>query len=103
MNDTLIIGIDVSKAKLDIAILSTAEVFEVPNDAEGHAYLISRLKAEGTIERIVLEATGGYERACAFALFTADLPVVVVNPRQTRDYARATGRLMRSIPPSARR
>jgi len=96
VNDTLFIGIDVSKSTLDVAILPTAEVFEVPNDAEGHVRLIERLRAEGTIERIVLEATGGYERACAFALFTADLPVVVVNPRQTRDYARATGRLAKT-------
>ncbi|MDZ7707834.1 MAG: IS110 family transposase [Trueperaceae bacterium] len=92
----MFIGIDVSKSTLDIAILPTAEVFEVPNDAEGHVRLIERLETEGPIERIVLEATGGYERACAFALFTADLPVVVVNPRQTRDYARATGRLAKT-------
>lgn len=96
MKEPLFIGIDVSKSTLDVAILPTAEVLEVPNDAEGHAHLIERLRAEGTIERIVLEATGGYERACAFALFTADLPVVVVNPRQTRDYARATGRLAKT-------
>ena len=96
MKEPLFIGIDVSKEKLDVAILPTAEIFEIPNDAEGHARLIERIEGEKGIERIVLEATGGYERACAFALFTSDLPVVVVNPRQTRDYARATGRLAKT-------
>lgn len=96
MTQPTFIGIDVSKAKLDVAILSTGEVLEVPNDADGHARLTKRLKAEGEIERLVLEATGGYERACAHALHAAGLPVVVVNPRQTRDFARATGRLAKT-------
>src|SRR5690554_929740 len=96
LSGSLFIGIDVSKDKLDIAILPTAEVFELPNNAKGHLRLVDRLRNERGIERIVLEATGGYERACAFALFTVALPVVVVNPRQTRDYARATGRLAKT-------
>ena len=96
MKEPLFIGIDVSKAQLDVALLPTGEVFDLPNDAHGHARLVERLKVMEDIERIVLEATGGYERACAFALFIADLPVVVVNPRQTRDYARATGRLAKT-------
>lgn len=96
MTQATFIGIDVSKAKLDVAILPTGEVLEVPNDPDGHARLTKRLKAEGEIERLVLEATGGYERACAHALFAAGLPVVVVNPRQTRDFARATGQLAKT-------
>lgn len=96
MKEPVFIGIDVSKAKLDVAVLPSGELFEVSNDVEGHARLTKRLNAEGNVERIVLEATGGYERICALALFEAGLPVVVVNPRQTRDYARATGRLAKT-------
>lgn len=96
MNDSINVGIDVSKDHLDIAILPTGEILQVPNDEAGHALLASRLQAEKGLSRIVLEATGGYERQAALALFAAGLPVVIVNPRQTRDYARATGRIAKT-------
>src|SRR5437879_12674268 len=86
------VGIDVAKAQLDIALRPAGERWAVPNDASGIAPLVGRLQAlQPTL--IVLEATGGLERAVTSALATAGLPVVVVNPRQVRDVARATGQL----------
>lgn len=96
MDDPASIGIDVSKHTLDITILPTAEVLGVPNDIDGHARLIARLQSVGAIDRIVLEASGGYERDVALALADAGLPVVIVNPRQVRDFARASGRLAKT-------
>lgn len=88
------VGIDVAKTTLDIAVYSTNESWSCSNDAESFPELISRLQqsASGRIERIVLEATGGYQTPLVAALCAAGLPVVVVNPRQVRDFARATGR-----------
>ena len=84
------IGIDVAKAQWDIALRPSGERWAVPNDASGVAMLVERLQTlHPTL--IVLEATGGLERAATNALAAAGLPVVVVNPRQARDCARATG------------
>jgi transposase len=89
------IGIDVAKAPLDIAIRPSGERWAVPNDAGDIMTLVERLQAlHPTL--IVLEATGGWERAVTSALATAGLPVVVVNPRQVRDFARATGQLAKT-------
>src|SRR2546430_6107995 len=86
------VGIDVAKAQLDIALRPSGERWAVPNDASGVMTLVDRVQAlHPTL--IVLEATGGLERAVTSALATAGLPVVVVNPRQVRDVARATGQL----------
>jgi len=86
------VGIDVAKAQLDIALRPSGERWAVPNDASGVTTLVDRLQAlHPTL--IVLEATGGLERAVTGALATAGLSVVVVNPRQVRDFARATGQL----------
>jgi transposase len=88
------VGIDVAKAQWDIALRPAGERWAVPNDASGIAPRVDRLQAlQPTL--IVLEATGGLERAATPALATAGLPVVVVNPRQARDFARATGQLAR--------
>jgi transposase len=86
------VGIDVGKDHLDVATLPTGETYRVPNDLAGHAELIERLHALDDLDRIVVEATGGYERAVTLALADAGLPVARVNPRQTRDFARASGR-----------
>jgi len=84
------VGIDVAKAQLDIALRPSGERWAVPNDASGVTTLVDRVQAlHPTL--IVLEATGGLERAVTSALAAAGLPVVVVNPRQARDCARATG------------
>src|SRR5262245_7112354 len=89
------IGIDVAKAQLDIALRPSGERWAVPNDTSGVAMLVERLQPlHPTL--IVLEATGGLERAATSALATAGLPVVIVNPRQARDCARATGQLAKT-------
>lgn len=85
----MFVGIDVSKAKLDVAVGESA-AFAVPNDPAGHAELAARLAALRP-RRVVLEATGGLEAAAAAALYRAGLPVLVVNPRQARDFARSMG------------
>jgi transposase len=95
VNAPCFIGIDVAKAQLDIAIRPSGERWAVPNDPSGVTTLVDRLQARHPT-LIVLEATGGLERAVTSALATAGLPVVVVNPRQVRDFARATGRLAKT-------
>lgn len=89
------VGIDVSKAHLDVAVRPTNETFKVTNDEKGHAELLKRLK-KMALERIVLEPTGGYETAVVRVLVAAKFPVVVVNARQVRDFAKATGRLAKT-------
>jgi transposase len=89
------VGIDVAKAQLDIAVRPSGERWAVPNDAGGVATLVEQVQAlHPTL--IVLEATGGLERIATAALATAGRPVVVVNPRQARDFARATGQLAKT-------
>jgi transposase len=88
-------GIDVAKAQLDIAVRPSGERWAVPNNTDGVATLVEQVQAlHPTL--IVLEATGGLERAATAALATAGLPVVVVNPRQARDLARAIGQLAKT-------
>jgi len=89
------VGIDVAKAQLDIALRPSGERWAVPNDASGVATLVDRLQGLHPA-LIVLEATGGLERLVTSALATVGLPVVVVNPRQARDFARATGPLAKT-------
>ena len=89
------VGIDVAKAQLDVAFRPTAEVWAVPNDEAGIATLVVRVQAVPP-PLIVLEATGGLEMPVTAALAAAGLPVVVVNPRQARDFAKATGRLAKT-------
>ena len=89
------VGIDVAKAQLDIALRPTGERWAVTNDEPGIAALVAWLQAaQPTL--IVLEATGGYHRAVVAALAAAALPLVVMNPRQVRDFAKATGQLAKT-------
>jgi transposase len=89
------VGIDVAKAQLDVAVRPSGERWAVPNDADGVVTLVERLQPlHPTL--IVLAATGGLERVATAALATAGLPVVVVNPRQARDFARATGQVAKT-------
>jgi len=83
-------GIDVSKAALDLDCLPPRAPRQFGNDEEGIAALVELLKGSG-VERIVLEATGGYETNLAAALAAAGLPVVVINPKRVRDFAKASG------------
>jgi len=89
------VGIDVSKATLDIAIHETDDSWAVTNDSIGGAALVSKLKQLKPTS-IVLEATGGFETLLTAMLSAADLPVIVVNPRQVRDFAKATGQLAKT-------
>jgi transposase len=91
----MLIGIDVAKAELVIAARPTGERWTAANDERGVQTLVERLRREGP-ELIVLEATGGYELLAVAALAAATLPVVVVNPRQVRDFAKATGQLAKT-------
>jgi transposase len=92
---SLFVGIDVAKAQLEIALRPSGEHWSVPNTPGSHAQLIGRLRRL-PIERIVLEASGGYEKAALAALGSARLPVVAVNARQVRDFARALGILAKT-------
>ena len=89
------VGIDVAKAELEVVVRPSGARWTVTNDASGLAQLQERLQALAPA-LIVLEATGGYEVAVVAALATAALPVVVLNARQVRDFARATGRLAKT-------
>jgi transposase len=89
------VGIDVASAELVVAVRPTAESWAVPNDDAGVTTMVRRLRPLAPTV-IVLEATGGYERAGVAALAAAGLPVVVANPRQVRDFARATGQLAKT-------
>jgi transposase len=89
------VGIDVAKAHFDIALRPTAEGWRVANDDTGIAPLVARMQ-DLQPALIVLEATGGLEVPVTAALTAAGLPVVVVNPRQAREFAKATGRLAKT-------
>lgn len=89
------VGIDVSKNTLDIAVHETSETWSSNNHSSGCAALVAKLK-QLKATSIVLEATGGFETLVTATLSAADLPVIVVNPRQVRDFAKATGQLAKT-------
>jgi transposase len=93
------VGIDVAKATLEVATRPGGERWSVANDEDGIRALVNRLRPLAPT-LIVLEATGGFEIATVAAAAAAGLPVVVANPRQVRDFARAAGQLAK---PSMRR
>lgn len=89
------IGIDVSKERLDVAVRESGEVFACPNALGAFPDLIERLR-ELHPALIVLEASGGYEQEVLLTLIGAGLPAALVNPRQTRNFAKATGYLAKT-------
>jgi transposase len=91
----LFVGIDVAKAHLDWAVRPTGEIGQVSHDEPGMGQLIARLQ-EVDPTLVVLEATGGLEWPLVAALGIAGVPVAVVNPRQVRDFAKATGQLAKT-------
>jgi transposase len=93
--DSCYVGIDVAQAELVVAHAPEAMQWTVPNDPSGHRTLVDRLLVCAPA-LVVLEATGGLETPAVAALGEAGLPVVVVNPRQVRDFARAMGRLAKT-------
>ncbi len=91
----LYVGIDVAKARVDVALGRQGAVFQVARDDKGLAELVKRLK-EVKPELVVMEATGGLQLPVAAALSVAGLSVAVVNPRQVREFARAAGKLAKT-------
>jgi transposase len=98
----LFAGVDVSKDRLDVCLRwnepeghEKEEAFFVAYDDSGIDALLSRLLEERSV-LVIVEATGGFEWTVVGALAVAGLPVVVVNPRQVRDFARATGTLAKT-------
>ena len=89
------IGIDVAKEQLDIATGGGGDTWSVANDEAGIQSLLDDLRSR-SCGLIVLEATGGFEVPAVSALAAAGLPVVVANPRQVRNFARATGQLAKT-------
>ena len=101
MVEQVVVGIDVSKAKLDVAILPGGEQFTVSNDRHGLGELLRRLGPLAP-SRVVLEATGKLEQLAVSELAAAGLPVVVINPAQVRHYAKARGKWAKTDPIDAR-
>jgi transposase len=95
MSEKIYVGIDVSKDTFNIACCPAALKTCLPNTPDGHRRLCQSLKNHN-IALIVLEATGGYERPIVAELLEANLPVVVVNPRQVRDFARGLGQFAKT-------
>jgi transposase len=89
------VGIDVSKARLDVHILPAHRALALANDPEGCSKLVQELRPLG-VSLVVLEATGRYQRRVAAELLSAGIPVAVVNPRQARDFARSLGKLAKT-------
>ena len=92
---SVFVGIDVSKDRLDVALRPSGDRWAVANEEPGLATLVERVRGLSPT-LIVLEATGGLEAPLTGALAAAGLPVVVVNPRQVRDFAKATGTLAKT-------
>lgn len=95
MEKEIVVGVDVAKDHLDVYWHPSGERLTVPNSIAGHREIAQRL-ASDEAKLIVLEATGGFEAPLVGVLASAQLPVVVVNPRQVRDFAKATGRLAKT-------
>jgi transposase len=89
------VGIDVSKVQLDVAERPSGERAVIPHTEEGIATLVAQLRARHPA-CVVLEATGGLQVPLASALAVGGIPVAVVNPRQVRDFAKATGQLAKT-------
>jgi transposase len=89
------VGIDVAQETLEIAVRPTGEGWQVANDEVAFGALVDRLK-ELAPTLIVLEATGGIQLPVVGALAAAGLPVIAMNPRQVRDFAKATGKLAKT-------
>lgn len=108
-SEMIFVGIDVSKDSLELALGDKSKTRYLGNDEKGIAELVAAInaelrmdgvdgadKAQRTVGAVVLEATGGFERQAAVALCLAGLPVMVVNPRQARDFAKAMGFLAKT-------
>lgn len=95
--DTIVVGIDVSKDRLDVHVLPAGEAFAVSRDAAGLEALVARLLPLSP-QTVAVEATGGFETVVAASLAAASLPVAVVNPAQVRAFAQALGKRAKTDP-----
>ena len=93
--EAIYVGIDVAKAQVDVAVRPTDDRWVVAHDEVGIRQLVARLQALAPV-MVLVEASGGLELPLVAALAAAAVPVVVVNPRQVRDFARATGQLAKT-------
>ena len=94
-NEKVYAGIDVAKASMDVAVHSSGQCWSFPNNDKGITQAVSQLqKLAPTI--VIMEATGGMEIPMATALAVARVPIALVNPRQVRDFAKATGKLAKT-------
>jgi transposase len=93
--EEIFVGIDVSKGRLDIAVIPSGDASALPNNEDGISCLVDLMKSLSPT-LVILEATGGLEMASVGALAESGIPVVAVNPRQVRDFAKATGRLAKT-------
>jgi transposase len=91
------VGVDVSEDRLDVHVLPERTAFAVARDGKGLAELVERLSGLG-VERIAIEATGGFETMAAAALAGAWLPLVIVNPAQVRHFAQSLGQRAKTDP-----
>jgi transposase len=95
--EAIVVGIDVSKDRLDVHVHPSGEAFSVGRNAEGLDSLIARIAPLG-IQAVAVEATGGFETVVAASLSGAGLPVIVVNPAQVRAFAQALGKRAKTDP-----
>ena len=99
-SEMIFVGIDVSKDTLEVALDDKGKTHNLSNDKAGIKCLLAIITAaqsgSGVIGAVVFEATGGFEREAAVALCSAGLPVMVINPRQARDFAKAMGYLAKT-------
>jgi len=96
MTQDFFVGIDISKATLDVAILPGDQPWSLANDEQGLQQVASRLAELGSPQAVIMEATGGRERPVLAALAAAGLPVIAVNPRNVRDFAKSMGLLAKT-------
>lgn len=95
--EAIVVGIDVSKDRLDVHVHPAGESFAVGRNAEGLDALIARI-ASLNVHAVAVEATGGFETVVAASLGAAELPVIVVNPAQVRAFATAVGKRAKTDP-----
>jgi transposase len=95
--ETIVVGIDISKDRLDVHLHPAGESFAVARNAEGLEALIARLVRLG-VHAVAMEATGGFETVVVASLSAAGLPVIVVNPAQVRAFAQALGKRAKTDP-----
>jgi transposase len=96
VTEQLFVGIDVSKATLDVAVLPSKESWSFPNSEQGISDLIGRLRGLPAPTLVLMEATGGLERQALVTIVAAGFPAMAVNPRNVRDFAKSVGVLAKT-------